>query len=74
MADEAGDFLKKWSGIGLLTSLFDQPEQPKVEEPKTAPLPDDISARRKRERSMQRRRAGTGRAGTMLTDNDTKLG
>lgn len=70
MGDKAGDFFKTFSGIGLLTSLFDKPKAPKVEKPKTAPLPDDKSARRKRERQMGRERAGTGRAGTMLTDDD----
>jgi len=84
----AGKFLKKYTPLGLLSGLFEpdapapapaapepKPEvkAPKVETPKVAPTPDDTTIKRKKQREMQRKYAGTGRAGTMLTD-DGKLG
>lgn len=39
----------------------------------TAPVPDDLARRAAAERKMQRKYAGAGRAGTMLT-GDSKLG
>lgn len=38
--------------------------------PKTAPVPDDRTRDRAKEREMQRRYAGAGRSGTVLSSNN----
>ena len=45
----------------------------KPEKAKTAPTPDDKTAKRKRQQQVARKAAGTGRASTFLTEDD-KLG
>jgi len=54
------------------TSIFTKkPKAPGLPKEKTAPTPDDASARRNAERNQQRRYAGQGRAGTILSENNT---
>jgi len=50
------------------------PQAPKVtprEEIPTAPTPDNAARNRQAERQQQRRYAGMGRAGTILSENNT---
>lgn len=49
------------------------PDAPKMEEPEAAPVANDAASRAAAEREMQRRRAGKGRVGTILSEN-SKLG
>lgn len=49
------------------------PDMPKMEKPKDMPLADDKERMAQKEREAQRRRAGKGRAGTILSEN-SKLG
>jgi len=60
----------------VIGGLFGKKDKaPTVDKPKEAPVPDDKSMLRARERDMQRRYAGRGRASTMLADQQTnKLG
>jgi hypothetical protein len=51
-----------------LTSVPDQPA------PKAAPVPDELRRKRSKERSMQRKYAKAGRAGTVLSSDSDKLG
>jgi len=57
-------------GKAVQSMVSDEPVAP---EPEVAPTPDDLSRRTAAERKMQRKYAGSGRAGTMLTGSD-KLG
>jgi hypothetical protein len=47
---------------------------PKLPEAKVAPTPDDMAARRGKERAAKRKYGGAGRAGTMLTSDESTLG
>jgi hypothetical protein len=49
-------------------------EMPDIPGAKAAPTPDDLETRRKRQRMAQRKYATSGRAGTVLTGDDSKLG
>jgi hypothetical protein len=49
-------------------------EMPGIPGAKKAPTPDDLEARRKRQRMAERKYATSGRAGTVLTGDDSKLG
>lgn len=57
----------------VVSSVFGGGDKPKVPEPAalkekpTAPTPDDAEAKRAAERMQQRRYAGRGRAGTILS-------
>jgi len=48
-----------------------KPVTPKAE---AAPIPDDLKKKRAKQRAIQRKYADAGRAGTMLTSGDNKLG
>lgn len=52
--------------------LFKSPDMPEIEDPALAPDPESLEDRRKKEREMKRR-GGSGRAGTILTESN-KLG
>jgi len=56
---------------GAINTMLTGPEP--IPEAIEAPTPDDLTARTAAEREAQRKYAGGGRAGTMLT-NDSKLG
>lgn len=65
------------TGVGaVLNTLL----APKVKQPQqaaakpVAPMSDDRRSRRAAQRRQARARAGTGRAGTMLTENEDMLG
>ena len=56
----------------VATSMFaKKPKAPGLPKEKTAPTPDDAASRRNAERQQQRRYAGQGRAGTILSENNT---
>lgn len=57
-------------GAKGLKSLMTPPDIP---DPKVAPIPDEGRRKRSAQRSQQRKYAGAGRAGTLLTSGD-KLG
>lgn len=61
-------------GIGGAINTLLGGGQPSVPEAKTAPVADDKTARRAREKSTARKYAGAGRAGTMLSGDESKLG
>jgi hypothetical protein len=57
--------------IGPITSvlgMLNKPDAPKTPKAKVAPAPDDKAQRRAGERSAQRKYMGTGRVGTMLSE------
>lgn len=66
MFDPAGTAIGAASDIAM-------PGKTDLPEAKTAPVPDDLKKKRAAQRRSQRKYAGAGRAGTMLTD-DSKLG
>jgi hypothetical protein len=55
--------------VGTVLSNVMSPSPPKPKETPTAPTPDDDQAKRLRERDAQRRYAGAGRSGTILSDS-----
>ena len=60
--------------LAPLMGGMEQPQQPGAPKPKpTAPMSDDRRSRRGTQRRMARKRKGTGRSGTMLSE-DSKLG
>lgn len=61
------------TSIGAVQDLI-VPEVPELPDPVIAPVPDDERRRKARQRASQRRYAGGGRAGTMLTSNGGTLG
>lgn len=58
-------------GFNMLKDAMAPPEPPK---PKIAPVADDAAKRAAAARKAERKYAGTGRAGTMLTGQGDKLG
>lgn len=54
---------------GAVSSIFGK--TPKEKQAPTAPTPDDAEAKRGAIREQQRKYAGKGRAGTVLTDQST---
>lgn len=61
------------AGIGAVQDVI-VPEIPELPDAITAPIPDDERRKKTRERAAQRKYAKGGRAGTMLTNDDSKLG
>ncbi len=59
-------------GDQVLSALV--PEAPIPEKPKVAPVAGSLMARRNKERASQRKYGEAGRAGTMLTGNESTLG
>lgn len=58
--------------IGKVFAKKDKgPKTPTLGKEKTAPTPDNAAARRAAERQQQRLYAGQGRAGTILSENNT---
>lgn len=51
--------------------LGKKPKMPQLEPPKVAPTPDDEGAQKARQVAMQRQYASRGRAGTILSENNT---
>ena len=54
----------------FLKKVFGTPSTPDIPDPKEAPDPDDLAAKRKAQREMRRKRRG-GRASTILSESNT---
>lgn len=52
--------------------IFESPDMPEVKDPALAPDPDDLAARRAKEKEIKRRRT-SGRASTIMSESN-KLG
>lgn len=59
---------------GTLKRTFGKTDMPEPPEPKVAPVPDDEERRAAMQRRTQRRYAGQGRSGTVLTSPGNTLG
>jgi len=70
------DAIKDFAGMSMLGTLAKKPEAPKIPEAVAAPTPapEGIKSRISAERALKRRYAKAGRAGTMLTGDESKLG
>lgn len=58
----------------IATTAVSRATAPKLPKTIVAPTPDEKAARRGKERMAQRRYGASGRAGTMLTGDESTLG
>lgn len=65
---------KVFKAVGSIFGGGGKKDKPPEKKKAEAPKPDDDARKRAREMQLQRKYAGAGRAGTVLSDGESQLG